>query len=73
MNRGLTYEILGEYQKALEDLNKTLEINENHYTALECRARIKAKMGDFYGAGVDYWQDEQNWDRRLREQRTTSN
>lgn len=73
LNRGLTYEILGEYQKALEDLNKTLEINENHYTALECRARIKAKMGDFYGAGVDYWQDEQNWDRRLREQRTTSN
>jgi tetratricopeptide (TPR) repeat protein len=69
LNRGLVYELLDELQLALDDLNQTLVIDPNHLTALKHRARIKAKLGDFYGAGLDYWQDEQNWDRRLSERK----
>jgi tetratricopeptide (TPR) repeat protein len=65
LNRGLAYDMLGEYEKALWDLNKTFELNRNHYTVLKNRARVKAKMGDYSGAGRDYWQNEQNIEKRL--------
>ncbi|MDR2900408.1 MAG: tetratricopeptide repeat protein [Treponema sp.] len=72
VNRGLTYEIIGEYEKAVEDFDKTLEINKNHYTALGYRARVKAKSGDFYGAGIDYWQIELGLEKRFPNNRINS-
>jgi tetratricopeptide (TPR) repeat protein len=44
----------GDLQKALENFNKSIELNPNYAIALFNRATIKADLGDFRGAKEDF-------------------
>ncbi|KAL4447161.1 hypothetical protein ABPG74_014013 [Tetrahymena malaccensis] len=53
-NRALAYVKKKEYKKALEDVNKSIELDESYFRAYLRRADIKMKMGDFDSAIFDY-------------------
>jgi tetratricopeptide (TPR) repeat protein len=44
----------GELLEALENFNKSIELNPNYAIALFNRATIKADLGDFRGAKEDF-------------------
>lgn len=53
-NRALAYVKKKDFKKALEDVNKSIELNEQYFRAYLRRADIKMKMGDFDQAIFDY-------------------
>ncbi len=46
LNRGLAYYYLGEYKKAIKDLNKSIKLNPIHPNAYIIKAYIKHLLGD---------------------------
>lgn len=53
-NRGLAFSKLGERIKALEDLNKSLELEPNYVKSLLRRADLNMQREDYSGALNDY-------------------
>lgn len=53
-SRAESYEELGHNDLALRDLNESLDLKGDDYTALEQRSRVNAKVGDTAGADADY-------------------
>jgi tetratricopeptide (TPR) repeat protein len=44
---------LGDYEKALKDLDQVYAINTNHACILRVRGEVKQMLGDHYGALED--------------------
>ena len=53
-NRALAYVKKKEYKKAMEDVNLSIELNEQYFRAYLRRADIKMKQGEFDSAVADY-------------------
>jgi tetratricopeptide (TPR) repeat protein len=45
-NKGADHFLKGEYEEAIKDFDKALEINPDHAEALYFRSRLKVKKGD---------------------------
>lgn len=53
-NRGYCYYMLEQYEAALNDLNKCIDLNPSYAWAYYARGQVKAMMEDFEGAKADY-------------------
>jgi len=53
-NRAIAYEFLGEYEKALSDYNRAIEINPLNFDFYVNRGVIKGKTGNFEEAIADF-------------------
>lgn len=58
-NRALTWMKRKQNLKALDDLNKSLELNPNYTKSLMRRAEVNLERGDYSGAIHDYGKIEQ--------------
>ncbi|MEB3342486.1 tetratricopeptide repeat protein [Okeania sp.] len=52
--RGLTKYEAQDYQSALREFDRAIEINPAHIDAYICRGNVKDKLEDYQGAIVDY-------------------
>lgn len=53
-NRALTFMKRKENLKALDDLNKSLELNPNYTKSLVRRAEVNMERGEYSDAAMDY-------------------
>ncbi|MEL6864974.1 MAG: tetratricopeptide repeat protein [Bacteroidota bacterium] len=58
-NRALAFHSLGQFNKAIADYNRTIELNPSHQTAFYNRATSKKAISDEQGAASDYARAEQ--------------
>jgi len=55
-NRGVSYALMGEYDKALDDFKRTIKLNPNYTNAYFNRGEIHYENGDYPAAIRDYTQ-----------------
>lgn len=53
-NRGLAHQKSGDHPKAIEDFDKSIELNENYFKAYLRRGDSKFALSDFDAAAADY-------------------
>lgn len=53
-NRGLAHQKSGDHSKAIEDFDKSIELNENYFKAYLRRGDSKFALSDFDAAAADY-------------------
>jgi tetratricopeptide (TPR) repeat protein len=53
-NRSICYKILGEYEKAKQDLKMAIDLNENISVFFFTQAKLLEKLGDLEGAQTSY-------------------
>src|SRR5436190_1996422 len=51
--RGVTYELLGDYANAIRDFNRAIAFRPNHALAIEGRGRTNFYLGNFAQAAAD--------------------
>jgi tetratricopeptide (TPR) repeat protein len=56
LSRGLVYEQLGEYRKAIADCDRYIRMRDGVPYAYELRSRARRRLGDEAGAREDKWQ-----------------
>lgn len=54
IKKGKAHAKLGEFEEALKDYDKAIELNPEHSQYYEDRAEVKEKLGDIQGAKEDY-------------------
>jgi len=52
--RGINYFLAGDYQSAVTDFTRTIELDNNHYLAYHDRGSAKRLLGDMQGALYDF-------------------
>lgn len=52
--RGIAYHYLGEYEKAIEDCSKAIEMDPEDISAYRARGEAYAKLGQQYAAEADF-------------------
>ena len=50
----LVYSKLGDYSKALIDINKSIELNPDYAMAYNNRSYIYSQLGDYFKANQDF-------------------